>query len=102
MITPTQRQFALLEFVRAYVRDRGRPPSIREIAAHLGIKSTNGVVDHLSALERKGYLRRAMHTARGIELTTPGQSELERRAADLRAELEAIEGILKGYANAAA
>ena len=46
-----------LDAIRQSIIDRGYPPTLREIGAHMGIKSTNGVNDHLRALERKGYLR---------------------------------------------
>lgn len=54
----TDRQRAVLDFIVESIQDRGYPPTLREIGNHLGIKSTNGVNDHLRALERKGYLTR--------------------------------------------
>lgn len=54
----TERQQMVLDFIRRCIRDRGYPPTIREIGGHMGIRSTNGVSDHLKALERKGYLLR--------------------------------------------
>lgn len=65
------------------------------------IKSTNGVNDHLTAIERKGYLRREPTAARGLMLTTPGQTELERRREELRAELAAVEARLSEVSHAA-
>jgi repressor LexA len=53
------RQRALLDFVASYQDTRGFPPTIREIGEALGIKSTNGVSDHIKALVKKGYLERA-------------------------------------------
>jgi repressor LexA len=52
----TDRQHQVLEFIQDRIRAWGYPPTIREIGEHLGIKSTNGVADHLKALKRKGYL----------------------------------------------
>lgn len=52
------RQRALLDFVASYQDTRGFPPTIREIGEALGIKSTNGVSDHIKALVKKGYLER--------------------------------------------
>lgn len=49
----------VLDFIRRWTDDRGYPPTLREIGAHMGIRSTNGVNDHLRALERKGFLARA-------------------------------------------
>jgi len=54
----TGRQKMALDFIRASIEERGFPPTFREIGTHMGIKSTNGVNDHLKALERKGYLVR--------------------------------------------
>lgn len=52
----TARQKQVLQFIQDRIDDWGYPPTIREIGEHLGIKSTNGVADHLKALKRKGYL----------------------------------------------
>jgi repressor LexA len=54
----TDRQREILEFITQSIRERGYPPTLREIGLHFGIKSTNGVNDHLRALEKKGYLER--------------------------------------------
>lgn len=67
----TARQAALLELVRASVRERGYPPTLRELGRELAIRSTNGVSDHLRALARKGYLRVTDSAARGIRLLPP-------------------------------
>jgi len=56
--TLTDRQREILEFITQSIRERGYPPTLREIGVHFGIKSTNGVNDHLRALEKKGYLER--------------------------------------------
>ena len=54
----TDRQRAVLEFISQSIESRGYPPTLREIGEHMGIRSTNGVNDHLKALEKKGYLER--------------------------------------------
>ncbi|MCB9552301.1 MAG: transcriptional repressor LexA [bacterium] len=54
----TARQREILDYITDSIADRGYPPTIREIGKTMGIRSTNGVNDHLKALERKGYLRR--------------------------------------------
>jgi len=54
----TDRQRAVLEFISQSIERRGYPPTLREIGEHMGIRSTNGVNDHLKALEKKGYLER--------------------------------------------
>jgi repressor LexA len=54
----TERQLEVLRFIANEIEERGYPPTIREIGEALQIASTNGVNDHLKALERKGYLQR--------------------------------------------
>lgn len=54
----TRRQQQVLDFISQCVAARGYPPTLREIGKHMGIRSTNGVNDHLKALERKGHLAR--------------------------------------------
>ncbi|GMV99901.1 MAG: LexA repressor [Candidatus Hydrogenedentota bacterium] len=64
----TRRQTAILEFIIECIRDNGMPPTIAEIGEHFGIVSTNGVNDHLVALEKKGYINRTSK-ARSIQVT---------------------------------
>ncbi len=54
----TDRQLEVLRFITRQIDDVGYPPTIREIGEALDIRSTNGVNDHLKALERKGFLSR--------------------------------------------
>jgi len=54
----TQRQRDILDFISTSIDQRGYPPTLREIGEHFGIRSTNGVSDHLKALEKKGFLAR--------------------------------------------
>lgn len=81
----TPRQAECLAVIRAWIRVHGVPPTLRELGGSMGIKSTNGVNDHLRALERKGFLERDRRRSRGIRLI--GQD------AD-GAVLEAIENIM--------
>jgi len=64
----TQRQEQTLSFIRSSIEERGYPPTLREIGTHMGIRSTNGVNDHLRALERKGYLSREDMKSRALRL----------------------------------
>jgi repressor LexA len=66
----TQRQQMVLDFIRQSIQDRGYPPTLREIGARMGIRSTNGVNDHLRALERKGYLTREDMKSRALRPTS--------------------------------
>lgn len=54
----TARQEQVLALVRAYYAEHGYGPTLRELRQKLAIASTNAVVEHLRALERKGYLNR--------------------------------------------
>jgi repressor LexA len=68
----TARQAEILEVIRTYVSDTGRPPSRPELAKLLGIASTNGVFKHLDALARKGAIELVPHAARGIRIKAEG------------------------------
>jgi len=71
----TQRQQMVLDFIRQSITERGYPPTLREIGARMGIRSTNGVNDHLRALERKGYLTREDMKSRALRPTSQGGSD---------------------------
>jgi repressor LexA len=62
----TERQREILAFIVKETESRGFPPTIREIGEHMDIRSTNGVNDHLKALERKGYLNRGEQQSRSL------------------------------------
>jgi repressor LexA len=66
----TKRQAQTLDFIRQSIEERGYPPTLREIGASMGIRSTNGVNDHLRALERKGYLSREDMKSRALRLVS--------------------------------
>ena len=68
-LTPRQRR--VLEVIRDAVERRGYPPSMREIGEAVGLTSPSSVAHQLSALERKGYLRRDPHRPRAIEVMAP-------------------------------
>ncbi len=74
----TKRQQQTLEFIRKSIEERGYPPTLREIGESMGIRSTNGVNDHLRALERKGYLRREDMKSRALRLVDESASQMER------------------------
>jgi repressor LexA len=72
----TQRQREILDFISASILERGFPPTLREIGEHFSIKSTNGVNDHLKALEKKGHLRREDLKSRAMRPVTPDGAEV--------------------------
>jgi len=70
----TDRQEKILAFIKKSIQEQGYPPTIREIGEHFGIRSTNGVNDHLKALERKGYLLRGELKSRALSVIDGGRS----------------------------
>lgn len=93
----TSRQKEVLEIVSRHIEEYGYPPTLREIGTKLGVSGTLGVLKHLEALEKKGYLRRQEGSTRGITLS--GQSQGASlpivgivRAGALHPAIEDIEG----------
>jgi len=82
----TQRQREILDFISASIVERGYPPTLREIGEHFSIRSTNGVNDHLKALEKKGHLRREDLKSRAMRPVLPdGTGEIVPLARGTRA-----------------
>jgi repressor LexA len=82
----TDRQQQVLHYIRQSINERGYPPTLREIGAHMGIRSTNGVNDHLRALERKGYLTREDMKSRALrpkEMAANGRNDVDSAASIL-------------------
>lgn len=86
----TQRQRDILDFITASIVERGFPPTLREIGEHFKIRSTNGVNDHLKALEKKGHLRREDLKSRAMRPVLPGGGDVVPMR---RAELAAADGL---------
>ena len=66
--TLTPRQRGVLEVIRTSVRERGYPPSIREIGDAVGLNSTSSVAHQLRTLERKGLLKRDANRPRAVNI----------------------------------
>ena len=64
----TERQREIYDFIRERIERRGYGPTVREIGEGFKIKSPNGVMCHLKALEKKGLIKREEHSARAIQL----------------------------------
>ncbi len=77
----TARQHKVLETIRDSVERRGYPPSMREIGDAAGLASPSSVSHQLTALERKGYLRRDPNRPRAIEVISPQQPSVPAAAA---------------------
>jgi repressor LexA len=65
----SERQKSILAFIRQYVRENRRPPTIREIGQDVKISSTSVVNYNLTKLKEKGYLDRDAEVSRGLRLT---------------------------------
>ena len=70
----TERQQEMLRFIWESGRERGYPPSIREIGGAVGISSTSVVNYNLERLERQGLIERDRGQSRGLRLSTEGAS----------------------------
>ena len=79
----TGKRREILDFIATEVRDRGYPPSVREIGLAVGLASTSTVQAHLKTLERQGYLRRDPTKPRALEVRYDATSgaAIERRPA---------------------
>lgn len=71
----SQRQLAILDFIKTEVRSKGYPPSVREIGEAVGLASSSTVHGHLDRLEKKGLIRRDPTKPRAIEILTDGSSK---------------------------
>ena len=69
MRSSIENQQKILDFIRSEIETRGYPPSVREICAAVGLKSTSTVHAHLNALEKRGLIRRDSAKTRAMELT---------------------------------
>lgn len=86
----TQRQREILEFISASITERGFPPTLREIGEHFNIRSTNGVNDHLKALEKKGHLRREDLKSRAMRPVLPDNVVPLRRTPSATGNVEVV------------
>lgn len=91
----TARQAEILEIIRVYVAETGRPPSRPELARMLGISSTNAIFKHLDALARKGAIELVPNAARGIRILENGLPLVGKVAAG--SPILAIENMLGRY-----
>ncbi|GIU96485.1 MAG: LexA repressor [Actinomycetota bacterium] len=69
---PTARQRRILEFIATTVRERGYPPTVREIGRAVGLTSSSSVHAQLANLERMGLLRRDATKPRAVTLAEAG------------------------------
>jgi repressor LexA len=98
----TEKQKAVLEFIRNQIVLRGHPPTVREIGTRFGIRSTNGVRTHLTALTKKGYIKKQQLISRGIELVSKLAQDIVRvplvGSVPAGLPIDAVENIESEYA----
>ncbi|GGE11769.1 LexA repressor [Marinithermofilum abyssi] len=82
MIKLSQRQQAILDYIKKEVREKGYPPSVREIGEAVGLASSSTVHGHLARLEKKGLIRRDPTKPRAIEILHDESETAARPAAD--------------------
>ncbi len=71
----TRRQKQVLDYLQSYIQTQGYAPSFEEIAEHFTFRSLATVHEHLTNLERKGYIRRGHNESRSIVVVpAPGQA----------------------------
>lgn len=73
----SNKQEEIFEFIKSQLIDKGYPPTVREICAHVGLRSTSTVHGHLSRLEKKGLIKRDPSKPRAIELVGASRSKTE-------------------------
>ena len=71
----TKRQKEILDYIGDFIGDRGYAPSFEEIAQSFGYSSLATVHEHLSNLERKGYIRKSYNESRSVELLSQNDGE---------------------------
>ncbi len=67
----TKRQSEILSYLQNHISEQGYAPSFEEIAERFGFQSLATVHEHLTNLERKGYIKRAYNESRSIEVLPP-------------------------------
>ena len=72
----SERQQRIYEFINKFSRDKGRPPTIREIGSHVGISSTSVVNYNLNILVREGMILREKEVSRGLRVVANGVKSL--------------------------
>lgn len=72
----TNRQKEVLDFISAFIKENGYPPTVREIGEHFKI-SLRAVQDHIAALQKKGFLSQSQKRARSISVIDGDQPKAE-------------------------
>ncbi len=90
------RQTEVLEYIRSTAESRGYPPSVREIAEALGLRSPSTVHSHISSLVKYGYLRRDPSKPRAIEVVGRSEEPISSRPSQPGREVPLVGRIAAG------
>lgn len=71
----SDKQLEIFEYIQSFTRERGFPPSVREIGEAVGLRSPSTVHAHLKTLDRAGYITRDGHKMRAIRMAGSEQAE---------------------------
>ncbi|MBI2611933.1 transcriptional repressor LexA [Candidatus Gottesmanbacteria bacterium] len=91
ILYPKERQ--ILEFISQFIQRNGYAPTLAEIAESIGVSALSTVHEHLSSLQRKGFLKRKAGVDRSIELN---EEKFKPRPADVSVELPVLGFIAAG------
>ena len=91
----TARQREVFDFIQAFIKERGYPPSVREIGGHFSIYP-RAAFDHLKALERKGYLKRRSLMSRGLEILVFEEDRLRKESRPLIRDIPVLGRVAAG------
>jgi repressor LexA len=94
----SDRQLSILSLIQQRIDEQGYPPTIREIGAEVGLRSTNGVAEHLRSLVEKGYLEKEEMKSRALTPTDKGRAATgggAHASRGSREPLRAVEGVVE-------
>lgn len=87
----SDRQLSILSLIQKRIEEQGYPPTIREIGAEVGLRSTNGVAEHLRSLVEKGYLEKEDMKSRALTPTDKARAV----TGGGREPLRSVEGVIE-------
>ncbi len=95
----SKKQSEILEFMKKEILEKGYPPSVRQICAAVGLKSTSSVHAHLESLEKNGYIKKDATKPRAIEILDDDFKDARLRSLGLVPESEQTATVPSEYTN---
>lgn len=84
-LTPQQK--TIFAFIKNFISNKGYSPTLEEIRSFIGVRAINTIVDHLKAIEQKGYISRRKHAKRNIEIRGSNQAEFRTFSVPVKASV---------------